>query len=755
MRRAGSSMRTELWRLPVGLLFVVLAAGGDPTLYAGETCDLVSQLAADDGEESDEFGFSVAIDGDIAVVGARENTDGNEEEAGAAYVFRFDGSEWTQDKKLIASDGMANDHFGGAVAVSGDTVVVGAPNADEDGNDCGAAYVFVFGSGAWVEQQKLHASDASDFDQFGSAVAVLDDTVVVGVERNDENGNDAGAAYVYRRDDSSWVEEQKLVAGDTGDQVGFSVALFDSTIVLGAPGDLMNGGQAGAAHVYRLEGSEWVLEQTLRASDGSDNHRFGQAVSIYGDAVLVGAYGDESSYIFRFDRELWVQEQKLVPSDDDGPGGVDSVFGITTGLSGDIAVIGAYAAQDAQDNLGAAYIYRYNGTTWVEEDRLIDPDGGGENNLFAYTVAASGDRVIVGAYLDESAFVFRGVPTGDCNGNAIPDPCDIFKGLSDDCNDNGTPDECELVPSFFAASGHLSPFDAGSSQSFIIDSAPPAASIVTLNFTTSADLNHSAEWVMIDINGVPLGNLFVEGAAECPAIPDSAQILVADEIFNDAVGGGDAVITMIATSGVDQECEPASYIALTVAYEPADENADCNDNGTPDDCDVASGTSADCNSNSMPDECDIASGSSSDCDGNGIPDECDPDCNSNGFPDDCDIAGGTSMDCNNNGHPDECDIESGESEDCNTNGVPDSCDIADGTSSDSNENGIPDECDPCEGDVNGDGMVDPLDSGFVLARFGCSYPEDGENCLAADVNGDGLVDPLDVGFVLARFGPCP
>lgn len=113
------------------------------------------------------------------------------------------------------------------------------------------------------------------------------------------------------------------------------------------------------------------------------------------------------------------------------------------------------------------------------------------------------------------------------------------------------------------------------------------------------------------------------------------------------------------------------------------------------------------------------------------------------------------VDCNGNDTPDMVEVLRGEALDCNANGLPDPCDIADGTSNDSNENGIPDECDPCEGDVNGDGSVDPLDSGFVLARFGCEYPDDGINCLAADANGDGNVDPLDSGFVLARFGDCP
>ena len=140
-----------------------------------------------------------------------------------------------------------------------------------------------------------------------------------------------------------------------------------------------------------------------------------------------------------------------------------------------------------------------------------------------------------------------------------------------------------------------------------------------------------------------------------------------------------------------------------------------------------------------------------------VPEDCTPgeDCNGNGILDQCDVTVGTSGDCNGTLIPDECEIAAGTSEDCNANGIPDDCDIADGTSKDDNENGVPDECEGCEGDANGDGTVDPLDSGFVLARFGCDVGVGDPDCDAADQNADGEVNPLDSGFVLARFGDCP
>ena len=173
-------------------------------------------------------------------------------------------------------------------------------------------------------------------------------------------------------------------------------------------------------------------------------------------------------------------------------------------------------------------------------------------------------------------------------------------------------------------------------------------------------------------------------------------------------------------NGIPDACEP-----------------DCNDNGEPDDYDIASGSSQDCNANGIPDECDLADGTSSDC-------------NSNGVPDACDVAEGTSADCNANGVPDECDLADGASDDCNLNGVPDECDIADGTSNDVNGNGIPDECE-CISDVDTSGVVDVSDLLMLLATWGPCPPE---GVCYGDIDDDGDVDVVDLLQVLSDWGPC-
>lgn len=193
------------------------------------------------------FGLSVAVAGDTIVVGAfKDGVLGLE--FGAAYVYRLIGAEWVEEEKLIASDSHPRDFFGFSVAVSGDTIVVGADGDDDDGPDSGSAYVFGFDGTNWVERQKLTASDAAERDGLGGSVRILGETIVIGATGN------SGSAYVFRFDGSDWVEKQKLAAFDAerGDQFGVSVAISGEVIVVGAPGTNDPGAKSGSAYVFRL-----------------------------------------------------------------------------------------------------------------------------------------------------------------------------------------------------------------------------------------------------------------------------------------------------------------------------------------------------------------------------------------------------------------------------------------------------------------------------------------------------------------------
>ncbi len=181
-------------------------------------CDPVEiqKLLASDGHSGSMFGLSLSASGDTAVVGSPLKW-GREHSEGAAYVYRWDGSAWAEQQKLVASDAARADHFGLSVSIRGDVILVGAYRNDDNGENSGSAYVFRYDGSRWREEQKLTASDAAERDWFGTTVSIDGDTAVVGSIWGDRRFADTGAAYVFRWNGSRWVEEQKLVASDGAD----------------------------------------------------------------------------------------------------------------------------------------------------------------------------------------------------------------------------------------------------------------------------------------------------------------------------------------------------------------------------------------------------------------------------------------------------------------------------------------------------------------------------------------------------------
>ena len=218
---------------------------------SAQTLNEIAKLLDSNGEASDGFGGSVAVDGDTAVIGALQ-ADGNVGGTGAAFVFLRNAGVWTEQAKLSAIDGAASDGFGGSVALEGDTVVIGAIFHDDNGSNSGAAYVFTRSAGVWTEQAKLTASDGAASDLFGRSVAVDGDTAVIGADDDDDNGTNSGSAYVFIRSGITWTEQQKLAASDGApfDRFGESVAVSGTTVVIGAILDDDNGTNSGSAYVF-------------------------------------------------------------------------------------------------------------------------------------------------------------------------------------------------------------------------------------------------------------------------------------------------------------------------------------------------------------------------------------------------------------------------------------------------------------------------------------------------------------------------
>ena len=325
-----------------------------------------AKLLPADGSADDWFGRSVSVSGDVAVIGAPFDDD-NGIASGSAYVFRFDGAGWTQEAKLLAADRAEGDDFGDSVFVSGDTAVIGAPSDDDNGSFSGSAYIFRFNGTGWVQEAKLLPADGSAEDRFGRwSVSVSGDVAVIGAPFDDDNGIASGSAYVFHFDGAGWTQEAKLLAADRaeGDDFGFSVFVSGDTAVIGAPSDDDNGSFSGSAYVFRFDGTGWVQEAKFLPADGSADDWFGTSVSVSGDVAVIGAPSDDdngsfsgSAYVFRFDGTGWVEEAKLLASN----GEASDQFGLSVSVSGETAVIGARGG-DGNDALssGSAYIFDLN-----------------------------------------------------------------------------------------------------------------------------------------------------------------------------------------------------------------------------------------------------------------------------------------------------------------------------------------------------------------------------------------------------------
>src|SRR5438034_5298808 len=231
-----------------------------------------------------QFGNAVATNGNTMVVGARfDGTTASQ--AGAAYVYVLTGGTWTQQAVLLANDGAVADKFGYSVAISENTIVVGAYNDDSPLSNAGSAYVFVRSGTTWTFQQKLTGSDSTADDQFGSAVAVSGDVAVVGANHADLPSNsEAGAVYVYLRTGSVWNQTQRLNPSlDVllGDTFGDSTAISGNKLVIGASGDDTPFTAAGAVYVFVDTGAAaYSLQQKLTIPSGANGDSFGFSVAI-------------------------------------------------------------------------------------------------------------------------------------------------------------------------------------------------------------------------------------------------------------------------------------------------------------------------------------------------------------------------------------------------------------------------------------------------------------------------------------------
>jgi hypothetical protein len=373
-----------------------------------------AQLTAGDGAANDFFGYSVAIAGDTALVGAYNDGVGANTSQGSAYVFTRSGSTWSQQAKLTANDGAAGDYFGVSVAIAGETALVGAFRDDVGANpDQGSAYVFSRSGATWSQQTKLTANDGAANDRFGWSVAIAGETALVGAYYDDVGANtEQGSAYVFSRAGSTWSQQAKLTAapgdGAAGDYFGYSVAIAGDTALVGAPYDTVGANaRQGSAYVFSRAGSTWSQQAKLTAApgDGAAGDYFGYSVAIAGETALVGAHLDDvgantdqgSAYVFTRAGSTWSQQAKLTAD----AGAAGDYFGVSVAIAGETALVGAnYDDVGANANQGSAYVFSRSGTTWSFQARLTAGDGAADDR-FGHSVAIAGETALVGALSDD------------------------------------------------------------------------------------------------------------------------------------------------------------------------------------------------------------------------------------------------------------------------------------------------------------------------------------------------------------------
>ncbi|MFH1223465.1 MAG: cadherin-like beta sandwich domain-containing protein [Pseudomonadota bacterium] len=354
-----------------------------------------SVITGNDTGNSDNFGTSIAISEDTLVVGAPQGAGtGN----GIAYVFTRSGSTWVQEAKLTASDGTDDDRFGCSVGIYGDTIVVGAMREDTTQLQSGAAYVYTRSGTTWTERQKLKNPTPGATYYFGTSVGIYGDVIVVG-EPNYLTGY-WGAAHVFTGSGASWVYTTILTASDTAgnDSFGASVAIYNGTIVVGAEGKLFN---VGAVYVYTTATGSWSERAILYAVEGAAvNSYFGQSVSISGNLIVVGAYGESTTasgsgglYAFIGSDSLWIPDSGVIKAEDPEVG--DSL-GWSVVVQGNFIAAGAI---NKDSNRGAVYLFMKNTSgVWTDSGGPTYISGAAVGDYFGYSIAIYGEEVVSGAY---------------------------------------------------------------------------------------------------------------------------------------------------------------------------------------------------------------------------------------------------------------------------------------------------------------------------------------------------------------------
>lgn len=404
----------KMLSLIIGIIALLAVSGCEDGVFTDITGEVdanyfhgTKKLLASDGAGSDQFGNYVAVSADGNTVVASAHVDDGS--TGSAYVYRWNGQSWVEIK-LTADDGMASDGFGSSVAVSadGNTVVIGAPNVDTPAANGGAAYVFRWNGSAYVQVQKVQPSTLFDNAYFGTSVAVSGDgsRIAVGaIYVNISGGSPWGAVYTFSRNGSTYELMGNALNAPSPQNYDYfcrvALSADGSTLAVGARGYDSN---KGAVFVLQWNGSNYSSCQKLVTVDQTSGEYLGNSISISADGstVVAGAYSYSSNrgavYVFRRNGSSYAQVNKLTASD----GVASDYFGISVAVSGDGGRVaaGAYNDDETYTDQGSAYLYRWNGSVYVLSEKLLATDVTAASYYYGSGIALSADdsTLVVGAY---------------------------------------------------------------------------------------------------------------------------------------------------------------------------------------------------------------------------------------------------------------------------------------------------------------------------------------------------------------------
>lgn len=350
------------------------------------------ELVGNDTAADDYFGSSVSIHNDLLLIGAFYD-DEPHSKSGAGFIFERNGSSWSQISKLVSNSPATNDAMGFDVSIGGSVAVLGAPwddTASANGiiYNAGSASVFVDSGGSWSELQKLTASDATVEDKFGWNVNTDGSTIAVGAPNADTNTIvDSGAVYLFTNVNGSWVEQAKLIDPDIGadQQFGRSTAIAGDVLAVGAYKSDVAADDAGAVYIFQKINGLWSHQETLTAADAAAGDGFGEYVAIDGNLLLIGSWltddngnNSGSAYIFYHNGTSWVEDAKLLASD----GASGDRLGFRVDIQNGVAAVGARADDHAGGfDAGSTYLFKQINGNWQQLTKLIAHDAQPEDNM--------------------------------------------------------------------------------------------------------------------------------------------------------------------------------------------------------------------------------------------------------------------------------------------------------------------------------------------------------------------------------------